>query len=348
MPKNLYERNGVWYARFSTGGQLRRICLRTRDLRTARTRLKALQAQAADAEFGLREPHTWAEAVAGYVTGPLSSGAVKPSTARRYKVSLQQIDPYFVNKTLGQIDEPQIARFISARQGEGATNATIRRDLTTMSRVLAYARAQGMTASNAALAFDRTQIRERRAPIKAPTKEQIDYAASLVPAEWAALLHWLRGTGMRLGEALRARWADLDGEMLVIPETKSGKVRTIRIDAAPLPHRTRAARLFHQLPEDSTLTSSDWCHFRRKFADMPRFRLHDLRHAYAIGEIRKGRDIYDLSHHLGHSSVKVTEIYLGYTAGSRATSRHVGSTEHDTRQSVTGTKTASKKRGKPL
>lgn len=31
-------------------------------------------------------------------------------------------------------------------------------------------------------------------------------------------------------------------------------------------------------------------------------------HAYAIREVRAGRDIYDLSHHLGHSSVKVTEM----------------------------------------
>jgi integrase len=49
--------------------------------------------------------------------------------------------------------------------------------------------------------------------------------------------------------------------------------------------------------------------------------VHDLRHAYAIAEIRADRDIYDLSHHLGHSSVKVTEIYLGYRAGGRSVSR---------------------------
>lgn len=35
----------------------------------------------------------------------------------------------------------------------------------------------------------------------------------------------------------------------------------------------------------------------------------------SIAEIRAGRDIYDLSHHLGHSSVNVTEIYLGYVPG---------------------------------
>jgi integrase len=54
---------------------------------------------------------------------------------------------------------------------------------------------------------------------------------------------------------------------------------------------------------------------------VPPFRIHDLRHAYAIAEIRADRDIYDLSHHLGHSSVKVTEIYLGYRAGGRSVSR---------------------------
>jgi integrase len=59
----------------------------------------------------------------------------------------------------------------------------------------------------------------------------------------------------------------------------------------------------------------------RRVRPAKRFRLHDLRHAYAIAQIRAGRDIYDLSHHLGHSSVKVTEIYLGYASGGRAKNR---------------------------
>ena len=41
-----------------------------------------------------------------------------------------------------------------------------------------------------------------------------------------------------------------------------------------------------------------------------RFRVHDLRHGFAIRWLKAGGDIYCLSRHLGHTSVKTTEIYL--------------------------------------
>lgn len=80
-------------------------------------------------------------------------------------------------------------------------------------------------------------------------------------------------------------------------------------------------RIFPSLAENSESLAVKWRNARKHFPQHLKFRIHDLRHDYAIHEIRKGRDIYDLSHHLGHSSVKVTEIYLGYAAGNRAIAR---------------------------
>jgi integrase/recombinase XerD len=56
---------------------------------------------------------------------------------------------------------------------------------------------------------------------------------------------------------------------------------------------------------------------REKKAQRPfrRFRVHDLRHGFAIRALRSGMDIYSLSRHLGHTSVKTTEVYLGYLTG---------------------------------
>jgi hypothetical protein len=53
-------------------------------------------------------------------------------------------------------------------------------------------------------------------------------------------------------------------------------------------------------------------------ADRPRIRLHDLRHAFAIAKLWEGWDVYDLMHHLGHSSVRVTERYAGYAPVKRS------------------------------
>jgi integrase len=46
--------------------------------------------------------------------------------------------------------------------------------------------------------------------------------------------------------------------------------------------------------------------------DFRPFRVHDLRHAFAIRWLRAGGDIYHLSLHLGHTSLKTTEVYLGH------------------------------------
>lgn len=43
-----------------------------------------------------------------------------------------------------------------------------------------------------------------------------------------------------------------------------------------------------------------------------RFRVHGLRHGFAIRALKAGWNIYALSRHLGHSSVKTTARYLAY------------------------------------
>jgi len=325
MPANLFRRGDTWYGRFFVAGQLQRVSLRTGDIREARARLKALRQKTERQAFGITEAATWEEAVVAYTRGVIESGSVKPSTAKRYVVSLRQLHSAFAGKKLPAIGVAEIAGYVRDRQAASVTNATIRRDLTAISRVLAYARSNQMVAVNTANDFDRSMIRERRAAISAPPDEAIEAAATAAATssfpDLAPLIRFLRANGLRLGEALRARWQDIDDGRLTIHETKSGRVRTITLAPDGTPPLNRAGRLFAGLPEDSGMVSSRWQRVKGALPADRRFRLHDLRHAYAIAEIRAGRDIYDLSHHLGHGSVAVTEIYLGYVPGGRAKGR---------------------------
>ncbi|QRE76520.1 site-specific integrase [Methylobacterium aquaticum] len=51
-----------------------------------------------------------------------------------------------------------------------------------------------------------------------------------------------------------------------------------------------------------------------------RFRFHDLRHRFAVDYLRSGRGgLYDLQQEMGHTSIKVTELYLSFlTAEEKA------------------------------
>lgn len=323
MPSNLYRRGETYYGRYSVHGELQRVSLRTSDIREARKRLKSIRQKAQQQAFGIEGAHVWQEAVLAYTTGVLDANGVKPGTGKRYLVSLRQLDQHFRGKPLPLITVAEVANYVAGRQRDGATNATIRRDLTAASRVCAFARHKGLMEANPFDAFDRSMLREIRPGISVPSDEAIEAAARAMDAAGepplAALIRFLRATGMRAGEALRATWRDLRGSELMIPVTKTSRVRTI--DAAAIPARDGDGRLFPTLTLDSGLLAGHWRWMRRNLPAEQRFRIHDLRHAYAIAEIRAGRDIYDLSRHLGHSSVKTTEIYLGYKAGGSPSSR---------------------------
>jgi integrase len=123
--------------------------------------------------------------------------------------------------------------------------------------------------TNPALNYDRNLIRERRKAIEAPNDETIAQAAELLPPEWKRLIFFLRETGMRVGEALRARESDLNEDELTIRETKSGKARTIVLSEKAMTLRSGNTRLLAPLEDTTTPVSCKWPHFRRQMPEMP-------------------------------------------------------------------------------
>jgi hypothetical protein len=60
-------------------------------------------------------------------------GQVGVAIAKRYAVSLGQLEPLLVGKHLDEIDRKLFAEIEQARRVEGVTNATIKRDLAALS-----------------------------------------------------------------------------------------------------------------------------------------------------------------------------------------------------------------------
>jgi integrase/recombinase XerD len=59
-----------------------------------------------------------------------------------------------------------------------------------------------------------------------------------------------------------------------------------------------------------------------------RLRRHDLGHLFAFEALRSGAmDIYTLSLHLGHTSVKSSEIYLAFLTPEQARAANHGSAQ---------------------
>lgn len=323
MPKdsdhNLYQRGGIWYARIQVRGQELRESLHTDDRREARKRRDRWLGQVNQHTYG--EPrHRWQDAVGRYEI-EVVPGNIKASTAQRYGVSLNQLHPILGERFLDEIDSRLVAEIVSKRKTAGATNATIRRDLTAVSVILRACRTWGWADSNPALDFDRGIVRERRDPIRPPSDDDVKKMVARCPGNFAKCVLFLRYTGMRQQEAVMLEWpqVDLKRKAAQLLDTKTSRARAVPLNRQAL--GTLAGTSRHNRSDfvfwhDEGLP---YRNFASRFAALAvlagvAFRCHDLRHKFAIEYLRAKGDIYKLSRILGHASVKTTEIYLGYVA----------------------------------
>jgi integrase/recombinase XerD len=344
---NLYRRGGIWWLRATIRGEEYRESLRTRDVKAARkirdTRIEELSQQA-----GSGHKVMWLEAVAAWVEA--TPGHYAPKTAVRYATSLMIVEPFLKPYDVASIDGKVISTIIKERRKQGVTEATIRRDLTAISRVLEYAEGEEWREGNPTLSKRRT-VKERRDPIVLPTREAINQVLEEATPRFAAFIVAAELTGCRQNELVHLRDKALDaGRRTLTVIGKRSKRRTIDLSDAAAAHfsaqpRTLGSTLFFTKEDGQPFSqaSSDFTHLKRKVRkklkdagkDFKDFRFHDLRHLFAVEALRSGEmDIYRLSKHLGHTSVKTTEIYLDFLSPEEQEIAKHGGTKSGTVQTV--------------
>ena len=138
--------------------------------------------------------------------------------------------------------------------------------------------------------------------------------------EGLALLMFLALTGLRLGETRHLRLEDVDWSRKVITlrHTKNGKLRRVPV----------CDKAFVLLTEQRQYLGDEGWVFPGKGTDnpvaeprrlqkriceaagIPPFTIHEMRHTFATKLIESGADIHTVKDLLGHSTIKVTELYL--------------------------------------
>ena len=187
---------------------------------------------------------------------------------------------------------------------------------------------------------------------RAPKKEALQKlfttireAGGWLAARDLCIFGLLLDTGLRIGElaSLTVDDVDLDNNEIFIDEqfTKSSASRIVVFTdkakyylACWLEYRSMLE--FRLPPELNALFVSYWRGEWRTFtedgirqakdawlkrAGLSRFRVHDLRHAFAIYKLRNGGDLQDISDQLGHVNIATTAIYLK-ADGSGRRKRH--------------------------
>lgn len=133
------------------------------------------------------------------------------------------------------------------------------------------------------------------------------------------VMKFLLSTGARLNEALQSKWSHINREKRVwtIPSTntKSKRLRSVPLNDYALAvldslDTEEHEFLFMNFKTGTHLKEihTGWDNIRKQ-ADLPKLRIHDLRHSYASMLVNGGRTLYEVQQILGHSVPIVTQRY---------------------------------------
>jgi integrase len=279
---------------------------------------------------------------------------LRPSTLTRYAGLVRgQLVPKLGRLKLHALAPSDVARMMAAVQADGLSPRTAGHCRAVLRCALADAERDGLVGRNVARLADAPRV-----PAPTPTV--------LEPAEvWAVLdactepgLRRLATvaitTGLRLGEQLGLRWADVDTERRCLTvrttlqrtagayslgepkSTASRRVVPLTDSALEALHQERQAQLAAQLAAGSrwrqpipglvftTATGAprNGNAVTHSFQDalaaagLSRLRWHDLRAAHGALMLAEGADISVVSRKLGHSSVSLTARHYGGVADS--------------------------------
>ena len=141
-----------------------------------------------------------------------------------------------------------------------------------------------------------------RAPDRLADAEVARLTALADPYGWTVRLGI--GSGLRWGELLRVRRADLQHGELVVQHTKGRRVS--RVPLAPELRREFQAHRDPVAPLQSPGVFARTC---RRRARVPGFHAHQMRHTFACRWLEAGGSLAALQELLGHRSIETTQRY---------------------------------------
>lgn len=261
----------------------------------------------------------------------------------RQKVT-ELICPFFDRVVLAELNEEDIEDWhrhlesvISKRTGRPLSASTIGQAHRIMSTAIKAAVARGKLPRNPL--SNVTPPRADRPQPEPPSAAEVDLILARCET-WPNGARWVVAlkTGLRQGEALALRWADvrLAAPAAATVRTSAARVQRARIEKAPKSAKSKrtiplsaavvAALKTHKLAQpvasiDGLVFTdrkgapvhprADWQDWQNLLADLglPHYRVHDCRHAVATMLLEQGTDPRVVQDIMGWSTLAMTEIY---------------------------------------
>lgn len=265
---------------------------------------------------------TFNELVDEYEKSVLSTGVKRSANTDLSKIR-KYLRPLLGDKKLAGMTEADILSYLYALDLKPATR---NRHLALIKAVFTWAIRMGYTNRSPALyikalpevtsdrrAMDDSQLQRWMEVCECWRNGKPDHEA-------LTLLMFLALTGLRLGETRHLRLEDVDWSRKVITlrHTKNGKLRRVPVcDKAFVllteqrQHLGDEGWVFPGKGTDNPVAEPRRLQKRLcEAAGIPPFTIHEMRHTFATKLIESGADIHTIKDLLGHSTIKVTEIYV--------------------------------------
>lgn len=332
-----------WVAQVEAGrapnGRRRYARAVRRTRREAQAALRELQ-RAADSGLAPGQAATVATFLAYWIDSVLP-GTVSEATVARYRRTVNDwIVPQVGTVRLNKLTPAQVQDMLNAleRQGLSPKSRSLARDV--LARALRWAEATSIVGRNVARIVQGPKVTKR--PSDALTADQARAVLAQASGDrLEALAVVALRLGVRKGEALGLRWADVDfgaGELTVSRSKTAAGERTVplvagsaaalrehkrrqaaeRLYAGPLWRETGHVFVTERGDPINPRTALKWWHNLTKDAGVGRRRFHATRHTCAVLLLDQGVALEVVSAVLGHANLSITaDVYARVTQDAK-------------------------------
>src|SRR5262245_37181695 len=303
LPRGMFRRGRAYYVRLREGGGDQWRSLGT-DLKQAKDKLREIGQ-------GDRElepiPHlTVSDAAKQWLESYVRTARCEKGQEEAKARVARYLTPFLGPMALSGVGREDLRAYrlwLEGKQKRGLRPATVAYILTDARCLLRWAEECGF--------IDRAPIPRKLLPRiqeRPPDRLSDEEVAKLIdlPEPHGFIVRLALGTGLRWGELCRAQASDVENGMLVVSQTKSGRVR--RVPLAPnllVSVRSRVGRLVPY----AIWSPGSFNKTVRGLSGVQRFHVHQLRHTFGCRWLEKGGSLAALQEILGHASVVTTQRY---------------------------------------
>jgi integrase len=170
---------------------------------------------------------------------------LRDTTQEAYAAALRHLRGCFGKRRMTDITATDVARYVTAKQGEGLKGWTVKGHMTVLSSVFTYAaRHMGLTAQNPITLLDRVErpSSDDEKPKRILNADELSSLLGAADDAYSTLFDLAAETGARLAEALGLAWENIDlDEQTVAFTHQLSRARRGR-PARRVPLKTRRSR----------------------------------------------------------------------------------------------------------